>query len=288
LDSHAFGHFAPLLEACQQYAQRSGYRFQGFSFEALSLEPPATDANSDQPEGALAVPWKEGDLILSAAGASPLEPVSQLLLAEVKALPTARTFQERMRSGEAALLADLAEAFHVMIEEGVRNSMIGTCTALELWPPPHEQVRDVSSDDCSFQDTSASMPVIAQRLFNDERRRRGSAEGPSTLGGGAWDPARKRAATASFLTDFAVEAGVETPPMEEDCKTMITAFNARASEWEKQVQAERRRLRQQRRAIPPPRCKLEDPLWEATDMIAAGRMIRSDLKSWWTRRNRSA
>jgi hypothetical protein len=279
VDAHAFGQFYPLLEASQRYAKHTGYRFSGFSFEALSLEPPTDGSISGDA-------WKEGDLILSTIhGASPLEPLTQHLLAELEALPTARLFQARLRAGETALLADLAEAFHVVMEEGARNSMIARCASLGLWPPQPGQVLGISGDDCSYLDTSVRLPVIAQRLFNDERRRRAAVEEVAGADVSTGDWARQRASIASFITDFAVEAGIPMPPVQEDIQRSLHEFNVRATEWEQQVKVERQSL-WQKQALS--NRKFEHPRWEAADVVSAGRLAGTELKSMWTRISHAA
>merc|ERR1712190_33847 len=94
------------------------------------------------------------------------------------------------------------------------------------WPPTLSQV-GVEDDDCSYEDVSSSLPVIAQRMFNDEIRRKNTL-----IGVGGLSRLRRRAMTASFIIDFAQEAGVEIPDMPETHVMMLQEFSCRIAEWE--------------------------------------------------------
>jgi len=104
--------------------------------------------------------------------------------------------------------------------------MIGTCRALSVFPPA-DTPEEVLDDDFSYEDVSAPLPVIAQRLFNDQRRR--LEEGDSSEGVG--DRLQRRAMTAAFIVDFAHEVGVALPQMPEIYQSMLRDFAARATEW---------------------------------------------------------
>lgn len=88
---------------------------------------------------------------------------------------------------------------------------------LALWPPKGVEI---PLDDCAFEDTTAPLPLIAQRAYNDERRR---DEALPTL--------RRKAATASFVTDFVADAGVAVPPLAESYQVMLEEFMRRVEEW---------------------------------------------------------
>lgn len=72
---------------------------------------------------------------------------------------------------------------------------------------------------------------LTQRLYNDEVRRK---KGPQS--DDSWTPFRRRAATAAFLLDFAVDVGVKLPPLPDTYANMLAEFSARAAGWEKQQQ----------------------------------------------------
>lgn len=256
LDAGSFGHFAPMLEACQEYAQLTGCRYHGLSYEALSLEP-------------LRSTLSEGEFVLSASGASPMERVGPKLAAELRAAPALRAFQERLRLGEPGLLNDLKMATEIMMGEGVRNSLRVTCQQLGLWPP-RPSPEGIDASDCSYSDVSASLPVLAQRLYNDEQRRAFVA-----IGGGGVDLEHARAATSSFLVDFAHEAGVPLPAMPAKHEALLRSFAKSVAEWERRLCEGRlpdgTSLEQRR----------ED--WTATDIVEAAAMVRLDIQRWLDR-----
>merc|ERR1719409_1941295 len=104
--------------------------------------------------------------------------------------------------------------------------MTATCQLLELWPPSPVPA-NVSDDDCAFEDVSAPMPVIAQRLYNDERRRR-----RLTSCDGDLDPMRRLALMASFIVEFAAAAGVTLPELPITYEMMLVEFKQQTVEWE--------------------------------------------------------
>jgi hypothetical protein len=163
-----------------------------------------------------------GDLILSASGKHHLERPSHRILAEVGAGPTIEDFTTRLQTGEATLLEELGMAVDIMMAEGVRNSMRAKCKQLGLWPPLPAPA-NVDPHDCFFQDSDASLPVIAQRLYNDERRR---ALASSRLHG--MDLEHACAATASFIVDFAQSAGTPLPQMSAKYEERLCSFAAKA------------------------------------------------------------
>jgi len=207
LDTETFTHFAPLLDATHAYAQISGYRFRSSSFDGLreKLESDSataveryvgTSENNDYPR------W----------------------VAKLQAEPQVRCFQERLQSNEPdpELLADLEIASCEAAAECSRNGMIALCRELDFWPPAPAP-KDVSPNDCSYADMSAPVPVVAQRLYNDDLQRRRCRNA-----GGQVTPCR-RAATAAFLLDFASETGVKLPPFPERYTTMLSEFAQKAS-----------------------------------------------------------
>lgn len=195
LQLDAFPIFTPLLEACLSYAELSGCRFQRGAFYDLDNE--LSEA-------------------LEAGQESALPP---LLHAKMCASPVVESFTRRLRQGEAALLEAAANANHLVMAEGVRSGIIATCQELRLWPP--SESAGVEDDDCRFEDTSAPLPAIARRAYNDEVRR--EAQGLAVT-------LRRRAITASFLMDFVLDAGLKLP-MPESQRAMLQEFMDRVTEW---------------------------------------------------------
>lgn len=190
LDTSAYRHLAPLLAASQDYARASGCRFRGSDF------PDALD-QADAPSGS-------GD------GATTSHEMT----------PVVSEFAKRLRAGDSELAEEVDRAFRLVMMESVRNAMIGAVQMLDMWPPKSLK-SEVDRDDCSFEDVSASLPEIAQRLFNDEERRR------------QFSPHfEHRAMTAAFVVDFAAEVGVQLPQLPDTQAMMLREFAARLQEWE--------------------------------------------------------
>jgi len=185
LDLGSFPMFAPLLEACQDFAQLSGCRF-------------ATGTLRDMEAG------KD----------------TEMFAALRKAAPVVSEFKRRLEIPEEDLRETVLRAYRLVMDESVRSGIIATCRELDMWPArPLMGIRD---DDCAFEDTSAPLPMIAQRAYNDEMRRQKED---------AMQPLKKRAVTASFIVDFATEVGVDVPPLSEKHKEMLQEFMSRVEEW---------------------------------------------------------
>lgn len=195
LQLDAFPIFRPLLEACLSYAEISGCRFQRGAFYDLD---------------------KELSEALEAGQEFALPP---LLHAKMCASPVVESFTHRLRQGEAALLEAAANANRLVMAEGVRSGIIATCQELRLWPPPESA--GVEDEDCRFEDTSAPLPAIARRAYNDDVRR--EAQGLAVT-------LRRRAITASFIMDFVLDAGWKLS-MPESQQAMLQEFMDRVSEW---------------------------------------------------------
>ncbi|CAJ1388616.1 unnamed protein product [Effrenium voratum] len=195
LDTSCFRHFAPLLEASQAYAQLSGCRFRLASFEPAGEEEISKEK-------------------------------SVRLKARAEAEPQVQIFAERLRGGDPLLVEEHERAFRVVMVEGVRNAMMAAFQRLELWPPmpPPGGIED---DDCCYEDVNSDLPVIAQRLYNDDVRRLMAV--PCD---GAASPWQQRAFTAAFIVDFAEEVGVPCLPMPPTQKEMIEEFALRLEEFE--------------------------------------------------------
>merc|ERR1712129_197171 len=65
---------------------------------------------------------------------------------------------------------ELERAFSVVMEESVRNAMVSAFQRLDMWPP-RPTPAGVCMEDCSYEDVSAPLAVVAQRAYNDELRR---------------------------------------------------------------------------------------------------------------------
>lgn len=195
LDAEVFPAFRPLLLACQAYAELSGCRFQRGAFQDL-----------------------ERELSLAMEGGDDLPP---LLAAKMCAAPVVEDFGERARCNDSELSEAAHSAYRLVMSESVRSGIVATCRELSLWPPP-PSAESIDQDDCSFEDTTAPLPVIAQRAYNDEARR----EREQVL-----QPLLRRTVTASFIVDFVVDAGMVMPALSDVHQNMLQEFMARVEEW---------------------------------------------------------
>jgi len=60
----------------------------------------------------------------------------------------------------------MEHAHSIVMRESVRNVMISTLKALDIFPPA-ELATHVDDDGCNYEDMSAPLPLITQRLYND-------------------------------------------------------------------------------------------------------------------------
>lgn len=92
-----------------------------------------------------------------------------------------------------------------------------------MFPPAPALVAvNIDEDDCSWEDVSAPLPIIAQRLYNDEVRRLLDLSGSTSR-------LKRRALTASFIGEFAEETGaVVNPTMPETYASMLRDFSVLA------------------------------------------------------------
>merc|ERR1719161_2753186 len=111
--------------------------------------------------------------------------------------------------------------------ESVRTAMISTCKELELFPPPPLKKGPliVEDEDCAYEDCTAPLPVIGQRLYNDNQKRLayGECEGRAQQ--------KTLVLTALFLTDFAEFAGMTTPPFSPTARSMLSDFAISVAKW---------------------------------------------------------
>jgi len=198
LDETLFPSFEKLILACQTYASLSGCRFSISAFDGIDCDAttqvPVVDENRSNDEG-------------------------PLLSAKLQAVRRVKNFAKRLKSGEPELLQDLTRAFHLVMKETARNSMIAYCKAEDFFPPLPAPL-SVDDQDCSWDEVGlASAPVIAQRLYNDEAHRAHDAG------------ALVRAKTASFVVEFADEVGVQLPNLPSERTNMLQQFQQDLSSW---------------------------------------------------------
>lgn len=263
LDEVSFRHFAPLLHASQDYAEHSGYRFRSSSFDGLGLGDGLESDNASEfaelPNAGSDAPssGSSGSRCLVVISEERARDAGPRLAAKIRALPQVRDFAARLRAGEPALQEELDRAFRLVMTESVRNSMIGMCQALGVFPPMPPPA-GVDADDCAYEDASAPLPDIAQRLYNEQARRLGEGDvgggSASDTGGPAASVGQRlqrRAMTAAFLVDFAEGLGVALPTMSETQEAMLQDFAQRIEEWGAKSKAEEGAVRRAAENDPP-------------------------------------
>jgi len=155
LDEQAFRHFKPLLAACQGLAALSGCRFRNDYLNGISM---------DHTKGQL------DTLALPTVNTTKAKDSGCWFTTILQSRSVVKEFIEKLHMKEPGLLEDIDRALRIVMAEGIRNAMRGMLQALGMFPPsppPH----GIEDDDCSYEDTEASLPVIAQRLYNDQVRR---------------------------------------------------------------------------------------------------------------------
>lgn len=208
----AFPHFALLLIACQDYARLSECKFSSESFRGVlegivDLEIPGAEPGAQRrPET-----W----LPLSVYG----------LVAECRAAPAVGSFAGRLLAGEPGLVEELHRSSHLVVSESMRRAMTAALAQCGVWPPPP----GVDDRDCSYEDTSAPLLVIARRAYNDEVRRASEA----ALNGGI-SRVQQKVQTALFIVSFAQEIGAPMPAVPHTYSLMLVEFAARVAEWEEE------------------------------------------------------
>jgi len=206
-DLDAFRHFSPLLKASQNYASQTGFRFRAGSFDGLDDLAEKLSAETGHIAKALEQDASSGSR----------------LAAKINAAPAIKNFGERLVRREPELIEELEKAFRIVVAESARNMMVATVKGLVLFPPK-PSIEGVDADDCSYEDASAPLPVIAQRLFNDQVRRQRDEGGSGML-------QQRRAMTAAFLVDFAHHAGATLPESPDTYQFLLQEFSARNVEY---------------------------------------------------------
>lgn len=244
LDEAAFRHFAPLLRASQDYASHSGCRFRAGSFDGLP-----TVASNDS------------SIPASVSAARSRDPGPRLA-AKLSAAPVVAEFGARLKRGEPELAEEVERAYRIVMVESVRNAMAGMFQALEMYPPSPPPP-DVDDEDCAYEDVSAPLPVVAQRLYNDQVRRVSDTSG----GPGRLD---KRAMTAAYIVDFAEVLGVPLPTIPETQRDMLQELSARIAE------------ETQRRGTPQHETeRVRDVFLNGFGAGAAAENLRQEASKWW-------
>jgi len=243
LDEASFKRFAPLLAASQRYASHSGCRFRSLSFHGI----PRRSKNMAEPVE---------------VGSARSRDSGPRLAAKIEAAPLVDEFAARLRAGEPGLVEEMERAYRIVMAESVRNAMIGMFQALEMFPPAPPPA-GVEDDDCAFEDVSAPLPVIAQRLYNDKARRVSDTTG----GLGRLE---QRAMTAAFLVDFTDEAGVKLPPLPETQASMLKEFAERTNEFA-----------EQRPGSDDNRHRAREAFLGALGGGSVGHRLKQEANQWW-------
>merc|ERR1719267_109846 len=154
------------------------------------------------------------------------------MAAKITAAPAVKSFGERLAAGEVGLVEELEKAYRIVVAESARAMMIATVKGLGLFPPASPP-EGVTADDCAYEDASASLPMIAQRLHNDHLRRQRDE-------GGSASRQQRRSMTAAALVDFAHHAGAKLPESPETYQFLLQEFSARQYEFADKEAAKRR------------------------------------------------
>lgn len=204
--SNLFPRFAALLDACQDYANFSGGRFSLEDFQGIPNAP------------------QDGSL--QQVGIERANDSGPFLAAKLRAAPLVRTFAECLLGGDVGLVEEVERCSRISWTESTKNVMKATLTGLSMWPPaPQSQV--VEDDDCAYEDVSAPIAIIAQRLYNAEHFSNCDPKEADAI-----NQLRHRARSAFFIVDFAEGIGAPLPGMPETHRSMLDEFAERVKEWE--------------------------------------------------------
>lgn len=208
-EAPSFEPFQPLLEACKNYIQLSGSRFRSRSFDGI-------DASATGDEDRIPV-------VSEARSRDP----GPRLAAKLKAAPAVAEFTARLQGGDELLHEELRKVHQLVASESLRNVLIGVCREHGIFPPS-PCPEGVDEQDCAYEDTSASPPVRAQRLYNSEVQRLQDVQN-------GIDGAKQRAKKAAFLLEFAEGVGVVLPSMPDWCCEQLEDFQGSVSAWAAQT-----------------------------------------------------
>jgi len=238
-DLATFRRFAPLLQRCEAYAACSGYRFQGVDF----WSGPTSTRKAE-----FEAPNSKTDRAIRAA----------------QAAPVVTSFRSQLQDGDPELVDELERAYKLVMVESVRNAMQSMFQAMDMFPPAPAP-EGVDDDDCAYEDLAAPLPVVAQRLYNDQVRRLTDSSG----GLGRLD---QRAKTAAFIVDFAEACQVPLPPMPETQREMLQELLARV--------ADETHSNQSGGGSGEP-SRVRDAFLHGLGGGAAAERVREEAGSWW-------
>jgi len=240
LDETAFQHFAPLLAASQRYAKLGGCRFRSASFDGI------THDDCDDP----------------VVGSARYHDSGARLAAKIQAAPAVNDFKVRLCAGDLGLTREMEHAHSIVMRESIRNVMISTFKALDIFPPAELAPHVDNGGGCNYEDMSATLPLIAHRLYNDQARRECNA-----IGEHSW--VQQQANTAAFLVDFASESDVRLPPMPQMQQEILRDFAQRTDEFTQAIADQSHH-------------KLET-LLEGMGAGTAAYLLQQEVQQWWTK-----
>jgi hypothetical protein len=125
---------------------------------------------------------------------------------------------EKVKARDASILQDLARAYKISEQEGIRNVMVATCKELHLWPPASTD----HLESMAYTDVSEPLETIAWALYNYDRS---IDESQSDR-----EHHDLKCRTASYLVDFAQAVG-ENVEMSKAGSELLLGFLRRAKEW---------------------------------------------------------
>mmetsp|Transcript_18435 Transcript_18435/g.49574 ORF Transcript_18435/g.49574 Transcript_18435/m.49574 type:complete len:289 (+) Transcript_18435:112-978(+) len=201
-----YPHWAELVDACEDYAALSGWRFVLSDFMRLDDASAPDDAHASDRD-------------------------KQEAEARRRAMPVALTFADDVRALAALPLSAREDSpFYgefllcqrLVASEAIFNSMVATCNALGVMPKAEEMPASGGEPDTAYQDTSRPLPAIAQCLANALAAR----ERHPHLGVQRKD----RLLHASFIVDFGIEHGL-AELKDKTSEGMLRDFLERVKEW---------------------------------------------------------
>lgn len=175
-DFETFPHFNPLLEACTPFARQTGCRY------TIALAQDIRGDGSEHDESRLA------------------------------AAPMISEFAARLKAPTKGIIEDFSRAEKIVMREAVFKSLCSTCQSVDLWPPTSTKILP---DDRAYEDTTAPLEDVAQRLYNFVQWRKSE---------GQQEVHQRRALAASFVLEFGLEHGLEKGEPDEDSERMLMQF----------------------------------------------------------------
>lgn len=194
-DVATFKRFAPLLQHCEAYAACSGYRFRGDDFWGRQASTCLAEAHVPKTDRATFA---------------------------AQAAPVVASFRNQLQQNDPGLVDELERAYRLVMVESVRNAMQSMFQAMDMFPPAPGP-EGVDDEDCAYEDLAAPLPVVSQRLYNDQVRR-------LTDSSGGLGRLEQRAKTAAFIVDFAEACQVPLPPMPETQREMFQELLTRVAD----------------------------------------------------------